>query len=215
MISIADAQTAPQFMVSWRALNYVPGDYVGKTFPSLNSPVEAGFNLINNGKLIDVSRYVISWYVDDNLVASGKGLTAVRLDTPSTQNELVRVVIGNYNGSDISDTFLVPVLNPEVNLSAQTPNANTALNRIALSATSHLFEARPFFFNAASLNNLRFTWDVNGQQTSGSAADPNFLSLDLTSQGTPQQKELTVTAGVSNLLNQLEIGAGSLNFVVQ
>ena len=58
------AQAAPEFLVSWRAVGYVPPDYQGKILPNKNSRVEMGFDLIAQNKIADLSRYNISWFLD-------------------------------------------------------------------------------------------------------------------------------------------------------
>lgn len=74
---LAFGQTAPEFLVSWRASNYVPADYQGKILPSKNSAVEIGFDVIDKNKIADLSRHNINWFLGDNLIRSGVGLKKI------------------------------------------------------------------------------------------------------------------------------------------
>ena len=54
---IVYAQASPEFLISWRAVNYVPADYQGKILPSKSSPIEAGFDLVDKNKIVDFRSY--------------------------------------------------------------------------------------------------------------------------------------------------------------
>lgn len=215
LVSSVLAQTAPEFMITWKAVNYVPADYLGKTLPSASSFVEAGMDVLDKGKTVDLSKSIISWYANNNIVGFGVGLKTMKFNVASAQSVVVRVVIADYNGAEISDSFLVPIQKNEMIISAKTPSNNVFRNRIKLSATSHTIQARPFFFNVKDLSGLRFTWKINDKIAGGTVENPDFLTLDLKSEGVPQETELSVSAGVSNLSNQLEIGSRTLNFIVK
>lgn len=214
-VNFADAQTAPEFMVTWKALNYVPSDYLGKTLPSASSFVEAGLDILDKGKTADLSRNIISWYANNSLIRSGVGLRTIKYNIGTAQSQILRVVIADYNGAEISDSFLIPVQKNELVISPKTPNNNLLRNRTKLSASSHTMEARPFFFNTNDLSGLKFSWKINDQVVPGTAGNPNFLSLDLKTDGTPQETELSISAGVSNLSNPLELGNRTFNFIVK
>ncbi|MBU6141790.1 hypothetical protein KGO95_01555 [Patescibacteria group bacterium] len=212
----ANAQTAPEFMVSWKALDYVPADYIGKTLPTQTTQVEAAFDVIDQGKIVDVSKNMINWYDNNALIAAGIGLKTFKLTPSSTQSDTIRIAVSNYNANgDISTSFLVPIVKPEVAVSVPTPTANLYRNRTALAPQPYLLEARPFFFNATSLSGLTFSWQVNNTSPTGNPGNPNFLTLDLSSQGTPQETDITLSAGVTNTGNQLELGSRMLNLIVQ
>ncbi len=215
VVSYVSAQTAPEFMITWKAINYVPSDYLGKTFPSQSSSVEIGLDVIDKGRTVDLSKNIISWYSNNSQINSGVGMKTIQLTTSSIQNEVVRVVIADYNGTDLSDSFIIPVQKNEVVISVKTPHTNIYRNRVMLSATSHLMEARPFFFNVTDLSGLNFSWRVNGQSATGDARNQNFFLLDLNTQGTPKETELNLSVGISNLSNQLELGNKTLNFIVK
>src|SRR3989338_4500294 len=83
VVGQAKAQTPPEFLVSWRALNYVPADYQGKIFPTKSTRVEAAFDLIDKNKVADLSRNEIAWYLNNNFLRSGVGLKTIAFDVPN------------------------------------------------------------------------------------------------------------------------------------
>ena len=211
-----NAQTAPEFMVSWKAIDYVPADYLGKTLPTQTTQVEAAFDVIDQGKIADISKDIISWYDNDTFIGSSVGLKTLRFTPNSPQSNTIRITVASYNANgDISTSFLLPVVNPEVAVSVPTPTANLYRNRIAISPASYLIEARPFFFNATSLNGLTFSWKVNDVVPSQNAENPDLLTLNLPSQGTPQATDLTLSLGITNATNQIEFGSKTMNLIVQ
>lgn len=212
--SVVYGQSAPEFLVSWRAASYAPSDYQGKILPSNGSRVEVGFDLIDKNKIVDLSRQNISWFLGNNFLRSGVGLKKLTLNLTDNRAQTIRITIGNYNNEDLDHLFLLPVVEPDAIISVKTPY-ETARNQTFLPLKNHLLEARPFFFNVGNLNELQFKWRVNGNSVSGTAENPNFLNLNLESQGAPQLTEITVSLGVSNLLNELEIAGKSLNFIIK
>jgi len=208
------AQAAPEFLVSWRAVGYVPPDYQGKILPNKNSRVEMGFDLIAQNKIADLSRYNISWFLGSKKVASGIGLKTFSLNLNNSQNGLIRITVSNYNGSDLDHHFLLPLAEPEVIIDTKTP-LETLRNQIHLALKNYLFEARPFFFNVRNLDELRFNWRINNALVSGNPQNPEFLELNLTSQGTPEESELNVSVGINNPANILELGSRAMKFVVK
>ncbi len=209
------AQTAPEFMVSWKAIDYVPADYLGKTLPAQATPVEAAFDVIDQGKVADLSKDVISWYDNNAFIGSGIGLKTFRFTPSSAQSDTIRIDVSNYNSTDITTSFLIPVVKPEVVVSVPTPTANLYRNRTAIAPASYLIQARPFFFNASSLSGLTFSWQINGTTPSGNAGSPDLLTLNLATQGTPQETDLTLSAGVANNTNQLEFSGKTMNLIVK
>lgn len=211
---LAFAQSAPEFLISWRAVNYVPADYRGKILPSKSGRVEIGFDLIDKNKIADLSRRNISWYLDGDLLKSGPGLKTAEFTSSNNLDKAVRIAVSGYAASDLEETFLIPATEPEVIIDTKTP-AKFARNQNSLPVKNYTFEARPFFFNVDSLSNLKFSWRVNNQPTEGTPANPEFLNLNLQSPGTPQETELGVAVGVTNLTNQLELASKLLNFVIR
>ena len=215
----AVAQSAPEFMISWRAINYVPADYQGKILPSKSSRVEISFDLVDKNKIADLSGKNISWYLDGDLLKSGLGAKTVQFASPNNLNKTIRIAVSGYTANDLEESFLIPSAEPEVVIDAKTP-ATFARNQNLLPVKNHTFEARPFFFNVNNLNGLKFDWRINNKSAEGlpgqeNPENPEFLALNLQSSGAPRETELGVAVGVSNLGNQLELGSKSINFVIR
>ncbi|MDO8430012.1 MAG: hypothetical protein Q7S73_01430 [bacterium] len=205
----ASAQTTPEFLVSWKASSYVPANYLGKIFPTKNSFIEAGFDLIDKNKVVDLSASNIRWYQDEQLISSGTGLKSIKFQEIKSggTSQLIRITVG-YKGNDLDYLFSIPVASPSVVIDAKVPykEIRTGLRRIV---------AQPYFFNVNNLKNLNFSWSLNGKKVSGFAENPEILELDLNSQGTPIKTELSVGATIQNVFNQLELAGKSLNLIVK
>ncbi len=207
VVSYTGAQVAPQFLVSWQAANYVPPDYQGLILPSNNSPVEISFDLIDNGRVVNLSRYNIRWSLDDKLFASGPGLKSASF-LGSSDDQTIRITVAGYNGVDLDKFVEIPGTRPEVVIEAKSPTRTRGLGE-------QEFAALPYFFNAASLSELLFFWRVNGQQVDQAAANPEVLTLNLSSGDAPAQTEIVISASVQNVFNILEVASKLTTFIIQ
>lgn len=208
------AQTSPEFLVSWRALNFVPADYQGKSLPSKSTRVEIGFDVIDGNKLVNLSKNNISWYLGNNQIASGAGMKTITVAMPTELDQAVRMTVAGYKGADLDFGFIIPVSKPKIVINTKTPTI-TAKNQRFLQVRPHLFRAQPFFFNVNNLRDLNFKWQINSELISGTAGNPEFMSMDLGSNGTPKESQFAISASASNNSNQLEFGSKLLNFIVK
>src|SRR3989338_5844802 len=72
------AQTSsPRVLLTWQAKNYVPAGYLGKALPSPSSIVTASVEIIDQGKIADLSKNNVYWYLNGSLVGSGVGKKTV------------------------------------------------------------------------------------------------------------------------------------------
>src|SRR3989338_2362373 len=67
-------QNSGRFLVSWRAKNYAPPQFLGKTFPNNGVAVEIGFDFIDRNRIVDLSNTEIRWTLDNAPAAAGLGL---------------------------------------------------------------------------------------------------------------------------------------------
>lgn len=213
VVGKATAQQAPEFLVTWRAHNYVPADYQGKILPSQSSRVEVGFDLISQNRVVDLSRSNVLWFLNEQLISSGVGMKTASFQVNNNLRQTVRITVAEYEGNDLSHTFIVPVANPEVIVDTRTPT-RIIRNQLWLPIANRAFEARPFFFNVANLNNLRFRWRIN-DQLQNPLGDISILELNLASPGAAQETSLNLNLGITNLNNEFEFGSKSINFIVQ
>ncbi len=214
VVGQVNAQTAPEILVSWKAVNYVPADYQGKILPSNSSRMEAGFDLIDKNKIADLSKSNISWFLGGNLLNSGIGLKNITFNIASSLNQTMRITVSGYKENDLDYIFPIPVTNPEVVIDTKT-SVKTLKNQNYLPLKSYIFEARPFFFNVSNLKELGLKWRLNNRLVEGQAENPEFLKLNLESEGTPKETGLNLSIGASNLFNKLELASKVLNFIVK
>ena len=68
------AQSRPDVVVTWNASSYAPGGYPGKILPSVGSTIRVSFEALSDGKFLNLSKQMIYWYLNDDLIASGEGV---------------------------------------------------------------------------------------------------------------------------------------------
>jgi len=210
--SFANAASSPQFLISWKAYNYTPDWYQGKSFPIYSTPVEVAFELIDNNKIANLSKNEIRWYINDALFTKGVGLKNIRF-TPTNQagsNISIRIAIQKYNNGELNKFIYIPSKNPEAIISSPYLTKNVILGN------NYQFEVFPFFFNVSSLNNINFGWTVNNQISfiGEDEISPDILNLNI-STSTPSGLTLNINATVSNILQSIESVTKDLKLTVQ
>ena len=112
-LSNAQAQQArPQFLLTWQTQSYTPAQFQGKALPTANSQITASAELINGGKILDISKNTIYWYLNDNLLSSGAGAQTVVFNAPPTSDSdhlELRVQLPDYEGSTLLKTVNIPL----------------------------------------------------------------------------------------------------------
>lgn len=186
----AKAASTPQFLVTWKSTaSYVPPGYSGKALPSYGSKVTADFELVSNGKILDLSDQTIYWYLNDTLIGGGVGvqqLTFPLYGTPPNSLDL-RIELPTYDSNQyLIHTVEIPYANPSVVLYAPYPNGNFSTNPVD-------FTALPFFFNTSS-SHLSYTWTVNGE-TGANAENPETAQITLP-KGTASGASITVSIAI-------------------
>ncbi len=212
-LNFSNAQTLPQFLVSWQAQNYAPNWYQGKILPVNGTSVEVNFELIDNGKPADLSEVKVRWYINDNLVRNEndglgiKNLKFINSDYGGGEIE-IRIVAVDYLGGDLIDKIIrIPTAAPETIINAPYPD-----NLIGVGKS--IIQAIPFFFNIRDIDSLSIEWSVNGQKSTGAAANPFLLSLNIGSE-TPQGIEINVSALVKNIFNNMEFANKTIQLRVK
>ncbi len=193
-ISTAHADT--QAIMSWKATNYVPSWYKGRVMPGYGSRVTVGLDVLENGKIADISKKTIRWYMNDNLVqneTNGLGLQSYTFRNSSLSQDpiTVRVSILDYNGQPLDQLVRIPVVSPEVVIDA--PYYDRRIEK-----GSSIFSALPFFFNIANPSQLRLAWNINGADMSGDKTDPNKLTFVMPA-GVDSGTEFAVKATADSL----------------
>jgi len=187
----AQTATSPQFLITWKpTASSIPSGYIGKALPSLGSKVTADFELVSNGKMLDLSGQTIYWYLEDTLIGGGAGVQQVTFPLFGTPpgSLTLKIELPSYNGQYLIHTLDIPFVNPAVVIYAPYPNGNFSSNPVEVTAL-------PYFFNA-SPSQLSYTWSVNGQ-TGANAENPQNAEVTLP-QGTPSGTGITISLSVEN-----------------
>lgn len=206
---ISSAQTAPEFIVSWKAVNYVPSDFQGKIFPTKGSSIIVGFDLLDRNQFANLSRAEIQWNVDGAVVQTGIGTQQIQFQSNNNDNQhIVRIAVRNYGATELNYTSTIPIKKPFVVIDAPVPN-----RRLGLGST--LFQILPYFFNTNNMQNLQFHWFRDGKIITGNTSTPYALTLEISSEGNPVDSNISLSASVQNLLNPIEAANQLLNLKIR
>ncbi|MEK9183879.1 MAG: hypothetical protein AAB890_02295 [Patescibacteria group bacterium] len=142
--------TTPILIITWKANNYVPAFYLGKSLPIAKTKIDVALQLLDNKKLTDLSKNDIRWYVNNKLENSGIGLVNFSFASPYLGEEsiLLRTVVLNYKGGEWNQFLTIPIAKPEAIIDA---------------ADSSQLKPLPYFFNIPSDNKLKVDWDEDGK----------------------------------------------------
>ncbi|MEK7635899.1 MAG: hypothetical protein AAB405_02295 [Patescibacteria group bacterium] len=218
---IGYAQISPQFMVSWQADSTAPAWYSGKIFPTKDSPVEISFELIDSssasltagGKIVDLSKTTIRWYINDKLVkneSDGLGIKYLKFitaDYPGQDTE-IRISIPNYkNFGPLDKIIAIPIVKPQTIIIAPYSDRK-------ITAGKSVFEAIPFFFSAKDLSNITYKWFVDNRVVSDIGDNQRILDFNIP-QEVPKGTVVNIKATIKNLLKDLEFSSGNLNVEIK
>ena len=204
--SSAFAQTSIQFLTSWQAQNYAPSWYQGKIFATRGVPIEISFEMLDKGKIIDLSKTIVRWYVNDKLVANednGLGLKTLKIIAPdyAGHETNIRIAIVNYlSGDTLYKNIAIPIVAPEAVI-----NAPYADRKIGFGQS--VFTATPFFFNVKNLDNLSVDWSTAEQNAGGQLSWSLNLNIEPT---TPSGSIINLSVAIKNALNELESAAKNI-----
>ena len=193
----ANSQTIPELLVTWKSNDYVPADYQGKILPAPGSTVNLALELIDNGKIADLSQNEIRWSVDAKLGGSKLGMKnfSFTVGEFDRDDKNIMITVLNYRGQTLEKLLTIPLADPEI-----------AIQRL----NSDNFQAKPYFFNIIALNQLSFRWLANNQSPKGFAENPDILELDLSQ--APIGSPINLSVDIFNKSNPLERASGLLNF---
>ncbi|MFH1346955.1 MAG: hypothetical protein ABIH10_01755 [Spirochaetota bacterium] len=206
------AQAVPQFLISWKAQNYVPDWYSGKIFPTAATSVDVSFELMVNGKPADLSTVKVRWYVNDKLVKNeinGLGIKKINIIVPKYfgQTMQVRIAIVDFSGGGLIDKMIdIPVVRPETVINAPYKN-----NEIKTGES--IFEVFPFFFSTDDKGNFSVRWSVLGQEPE-SQGDPFMLNLNIDTQ-MPVGSNINLSVAMSNIIKTLESANQTINLTIK
>src|SRR3989338_5029269 len=97
------AQTAtpsvPKLFLTWSSDTYVPPGFTGKVMPTANSKITASVELIDGGKIADISRQNVYWYLNNNFLNGGIGLQRISFNAPDAAGGAISLMaeVPNYS----------------------------------------------------------------------------------------------------------------------
>ena len=107
-------QTSNPIIITWQANNYFPADFVGKAAATPNAPIIVSAELVQNGKLADLSKAEIKWFVDDSITATGAGIKTMSFAAKQgVSQETVRISI-TLAGKLFENSVRIPVIKPTI-----------------------------------------------------------------------------------------------------
>lgn len=203
----------PQFLISWSAQNYVPSWYSGKILPSKGTPVFVSFELIDNGKIVNLSKEKIRWYLNDKMMLnedSGLGVKSFYFINNNYYNQdiEIRISLPDYKNQPLNKIISIPVVSSDVAIDASYPNRqiNTGKNEI---------NAYPFFFNVSDIGGLSFDWEIdNGSAQEGENTSSQKLELNV-DQKAPSGFSMDIKVTVKNLLDQLQFAVKNIRLTIR
>lgn len=200
---------APEFLASWQANSYVPSWYQGKIFPVYGSRIDVNFELIDNGKIADLSKNIVRWYVNDDLMINEQnGLGIKKLSFVNNYfygGELeVKISLPDYKSGSLIKIIHIPVKTPEVAIEA--PYFDRTLN-----AGKNLILAWPFFFGVSDPNNLSLEWRADDKTTAKATALNSSFYINVPV-NTASGKKISLFARFNNLKNNVEFSSKAIIF---
>jgi hypothetical protein len=195
----AGAQSA-DLILTWQARNYYPSDYAGKALATRGTPISVAVELVEDGKLQDLSSANFTWYVDERIHAREVGRKEILfpVSNPVGDDHFVRVIV-QRGGNSFESSVQIPVLRQELVL--ERPTAGGDFIRAGAKV---VFRAVPYFFNITSFDDLSFTWqtDTTAPQSLGS---DNVLALTIAPlQEGEFERSTLLMVSAQNVVNLLE-----------
>lgn len=166
----------PEFLITWKTNTYVPKSFLNKVLPTDASLVNISFELVDRGKLINLSDSEIYWYLNDELIKGGLGIQEASFRARGVGSQNLRIKIPNYKGGLLMKNIIIPSVEPEVAIIA--PYYQNKFQALGLK-----IDAQPYFFNVTDLNELQFSWQINGQKPKNTGR-PDQLNIVLNQGGT-------------------------------
>jgi len=197
-IGFASAQIeSGSVILSWHANTFYPADFFGKPEAVNQSTITLRAEMISDGKIQDLSKARIAWYLDESLYENGVGIkeTTFTVTKRSGQRYLVRGVIA-IDDEVHESSIIIPISKPKVVI--EFPSLE---NKIGPGETVTLISV-PYFFNASSLSDLNFSWAINGKKET--LEKENSLTLNIGTPISENQRTVSIQSTVNNERNVFE-----------
>ncbi len=203
--------SSPQFLASWQTNSYAPSWYQGKVFPTFGSLIEINFELIDNNKIVDLSKNKIRWHINNRLIKNetdGLGIKFLKFTNNNLigRNIEIKITIVDYGDQPLFKIIRIPVVAPKTIIDAPHPKRKIGVGE-------NLFRALPFFFNIKNLDKLSFEWQAD-KQTSNITENPQELNLNIDARTLPGTT-IRIRAIIKNIANQLEFASENIKIEIK
>lgn len=172
-VSFYDQQA--QVFITWHANTYIPPEYAGKALPSANSKVQAFAEVVDHGKIVDLSKLTVFWYLNNNFIAGGVGATSAsfRAGEALSDKLSLRAEVQGYKAITLIQTVTIPVVLPSVVINGPYPTDQTFESELRL-------RALPYYFNVTDPLQISLGWKVNDEPPLN-VEDPEILTVQIPS----------------------------------
>jgi len=187
----------PELVITWKADNFYPTSYTGKALPSVGTKVYLAIEAVQDGKFLDLSKTLIEWRKNGERIRKGEGqkeALVVFNETDQTSFVSVSVSLGEKT---IEKNILIPVVSPKLVL--EVPYLNNAVPK----NTNISVLAMPYFFNAKSLNDFSFSWQIGGLKR-GTGSD-NKIIINTGNPSIAANQLITINGYIQNKRSLMEI----------
>ena len=204
--AVSQAQTGSNAIIlpTWRAESYAPQDFFGKILPAKGSRVTMSFDVVENGKVLEISGKTVYWHFNNKLITTGRGIQSVTMRAP-TGNMSIRIEVADISSGSVFSSFVVPVVSPEAVIERRSPYQ-------AFSSRSFEVRALPYFFNVNDSSLLVFDWKINGVAPT-SAQNPTSLTVGVGDGEVKQGSSVAVRLIVRNPVDIYESASRTNTFV--
>jgi hypothetical protein len=198
------AQNSPRndLLISWEASGFSPPNFKGKVLPSPGSIIKIGFEFVRDGKIIDLSKNKIYWYINNDLFSNSLGIKQISIITPNSpgSNIDIRIELPDFN---VLKTIEIPIVKPKIVIDAPFPNKEVQSNNFEVYAL-------PYFFNPKNndLDYLDINWFINGVLAKPAKDDLFKLKTKIVGDS---PTDITIGVYAQNTENQLEKAGDEIN----
>jgi hypothetical protein len=200
----AQGDTSGTPLLTWRAVSFTPSFYAGRALPISGTKIIAAVDMIDGGKPVSLSNQTIYWYLNDQFISGGVGLTRFAFTIPEgvLANIQVRAALPNYQDG-IAKTVVIPVTVPQAVIESPVTDRKIRTQSFSL-------KAWPYFFNVKSTADLNFKWLFDGQEpVAGQTPDRLDVSV---APGTAKGTVLPVSLRIVNPATSFEFGNKEASF---
>jgi hypothetical protein len=160
-------------VLTWKAGTYAPTGFTGKLLPSSESLVAVALSAFRNNRTIPLDKQLVRWYLNDQLISSGVGMTTFMTASPNLPGGdfSIKAELPNLPENSAVRSITIPNISPRIVLRPEA--AISSLRKFPF-----LLRSEPYFFNITNPAELKFDWQVNGSPIM-SNENPDWLRLSL------------------------------------